>query len=115
MEIFTDIKSLLAASGIAGGNDKTSNLWRNSKVFVFCTVFYGFYSLTFIYSVKYLQMMEAIQAAGYINNGVLCVGIGYTTLVYNRELLLDAIHSWEQIIISSNLKGPICAVWKNVI
>ncbi len=106
MEIFNNIKSLLAVSGIfpntnTNKNDKLGKLLRISKVITFLTIFFGFYLLTFIYSIKYLHMMEAIQAAGYINNGVLCVGIGYASLIYNRNELSNTISSWEQAINNS--------------
>lgn len=109
MKIFTNVKSLLVASGVFLSvnnfeNDKLAKLLRTLKVFTFLTIFFGFYLLTFIYSVKYLHIMEAMQAAGYINNGVLCVGIGYASLVYNRNDLLNTISSWEQAMIGSKLK-----------
>lgn len=109
MEIFTNVKSLLVASGVFRSvknfdNDKLAKLLRTLKVLTFLTIFFGFYLLTFIYSVKYLHIMEAMQAAGYINNGVLCVGIGYASLIYNRNDLLNTISSWEQAIIGSKLK-----------
>lgn len=106
MEIFTNIKSLLAVSGVFPNandreNDNLAKLLRNLKVITFLTVFFGFYSLTFVYSVKYLRIMEALQAAGYINNGVLCVGIGYASLIYNRDVLVSTIGGWENTIIFS--------------
>lgn len=109
MGIFTNVKSLLAASGVFPSENNFENyyitkLFRMLKVFTFLTIFFGFYLLTFIYSVKYLNIMEAMQAAGYINNGVLCVGIGYLSLIVNRNVLSDTITSWEQAIVGSKLK-----------
>lgn len=82
-------------------NENMAKFLRMIKIFVFCTILFGFYLLTLIYSFKYLHMMEAMQAAGYINNGVLCVAIGYACLIYNRNKLLNSIGGWEQAIRSS--------------
>lgn len=108
MEIFTNVKSLLAISGVFPSvskfeSDKPSRLTRLLKIFVFLTIFFGFYSLTLVYSIKYLEMMEAMQAAGYINNGVLCVGTGYATLIFNRNVLWKTIGGWEQVIMRSKI------------
>lgn len=104
--MFKNVKFLLEASGVfptAKGfkNQKIDKLIRVIKICWFITILFGFYSLTFIYSIKYLRMMEAVKAAGYINNGVLCVGIGYTLLVHNRNVLLNSIGGWERAISKS--------------
>lgn len=106
MEIFTNVKSLLAISGVFSSvsnfeNNIPARLSRLLKVFLFLTIFFGFYLLTFVYSIKYLQMMAAMQAAGYINNGVLCVGIGYASLIFNRNILWNTISGWEQVVMRS--------------
>lgn len=103
MEIFTNVKSLLAISGVFSSvssfeNDRPVKLSRLFKVLLFLTIFFGFYLLTFVYSIKYLQLMEAMQTAGYINNGVLCVGIGYASLIFNRNVLWNTISAWEQVV-----------------
>lgn len=105
MEMFENVKILFAAIGVFPsnyGNARIAKFLRMMKICVFCTIFFGFYLLTLIYSIKYLHMMEAMQAAGYINNGVLIVAIGYTSLIHNRKVLLNSIGGWEQAIRSSN-------------
>lgn len=105
MEMFKNVKLLFAATGVFPTNYENKEIakfLRIMKICVFCTILFGFYVLTFIYSIKYLDMMEAMQAAGYINNGVLIVAIGYACLIHNRNVLLKSIGGWEQAIRISN-------------